>query len=217
MFPSHTTHMWCYILYILQPLLLGMYRWFLISKTEVWRHCTVIQVLNVTLVGTLSNLFVHNDSKSTTCHTTYSLHLIKAAVKQHYLIFYSMMLGRTVVQSAFIHILMMMSVGRQNTSAESRWVASDSTFSLTKILLRNKHYSSSTANSHPKRNHTYMTSKVQVFLALGQTQINNMTNTINSCHMMRLKQYSMLGHSNCSYSLILQTNLQLKCLYIPQP
>jgi hypothetical protein len=36
------------------------------------------------------SLFVHNDSSycsnNTTCHTTYSLHLIKAAVKQHYLI-----------------------------------------------------------------------------------------------------------------------------------
>jgi len=38
-FPSHTTLMWCYIFYISQPLMLGMYRWFLISKTEVWRQC----------------------------------------------------------------------------------------------------------------------------------------------------------------------------------
>ena len=70
----------------------------------------------LTLLGIVSTLFVHNDSgycsNNTTCHTTYSLHLMKAAVKQHYLVFYSVMLGRTVVQSAFFHILMMMSVGR---------------------------------------------------------------------------------------------------------
>jgi hypothetical protein len=85
------------------------------------------------------------------------------------LIFYNMMLGRTAVQSAFIHILMMMSVGRWNKSVESRWVTSDWTFCLRKILLRNKHYSSYTANNHPKKDHTYMTSKVEVSLALGQT------------------------------------------------
>jgi len=46
--------------------------------------------------------------------------LIVSAVKQHYLIFYSTMLGRTVVQSAFIHILMMISAGRYNKSVENR-------------------------------------------------------------------------------------------------
>jgi hypothetical protein len=89
---------------------------------------------------------------------------------------------------------------------------SGSTFFLIKIILRNKHYSTYTAD-----NHTYMTRKVQVSFALEQTQINNMTNTITSCHIMRQIQHSMLGHSIYSYSLILQTNLQLKCLYIPQP
>jgi len=58
---------------------------------------------------------------------------------------------------------------------------SGSTFSLRKILLRNMHCSTYTADSH-----TYMTTKVHVSLALEQTQINNMTNTITSCHIIRL-------------------------------
>jgi hypothetical protein len=92
----------------------------------------------------------------------------------------------------------MMPAGSYNESVENRWATSDSTVYLRKILLRNKHYSNYTANSHPKRNHTSTTSKVHVFLALGQTQIS-MTNTINSCHKMRrlirglLEKYPTFG------------------------